>query len=110
MRKSSKVFLSFFALIGHVYIWVASRQYMKQCEHFSQEIKSPPNTQECMTCKKEHIPTVALRMCLTCGHVGCCDSSIGQHATKHFKETGHPVMQAVPDKSWKWCYIHEEYY
>ena len=56
------------------------------------------------------MPTVALRMCLTCGHVGCCDSSVGQHATKHFKETGHPVMQAVPDKSWKWCYIHEEYY
>ncbi len=58
---------------------------MKQCEHFSQEIKSSPNTQECEECKKEHIPIVALRMCLTCGHVGCCDSSIGQHATKHFK-------------------------
>ena len=37
---------------------------------------------------------VALRECMTCGHVGCCDSSPGQHANKHFKETGHPVMQA----------------
>ena len=46
---------------------------------------------------------------LTCGHVGCCDSSVGLHATKHFKETGHPVMIALPSKSWKWCYIHEEY-
>ena len=82
----------------------------EQCEHFSQEIKSSPNTQACEVCKKEHIPTVALRMCLTCGHVGCCDSSIGQHATKHFKETGHAVMQAIPDKSWKWCYVHKDYY
>ncbi len=83
---------------------------MKQCEHFSQQTKLAPKILECEQCKKDHMPTVAIRMCLTCGHVGCCDSSIGQHATKHFKETGHPVMQAVPDKSWKWCYIHEEYY
>ena len=41
----------------------------------------------CEECEKEHLPIVALRMCLTCGHVGCCDSSIGKHATKHFKET-----------------------
>ena len=83
---------------------------MKQCEHFSQETKSILNSQECEECKNDHMPTVALRMCLICGHVGCCDSSVGQHATKHFKETGHPIMQAVPDKSWKWCYIHDEYY
>ena len=49
-------------------------------------------------------------MCLTCGHVGCCDSSIGKHATKHFEETGHPIMKSTPDNIWKWCYIHEEYY
>jgi RecJ-like exonuclease len=45
--------------------------------------------QVCKECKKEHLPTVALRMCLTCGHVGCCDSSIGKHTTKHFEKTGH---------------------
>ena len=61
-------------------------------------------------CEKEKLPWVAIRMCLTCGHVGCCDSSVGLHATKHFKETGHPVMVAVPDKSWRWCYIHKDYY
>jgi len=49
-------------------------------------------------------------MCLTCGHVGCCDSSIGKHATKHFEETGHAVMKSIPEDIWKWCYIHEEYY
>ena len=69
-----------------------------------------PNTIKCEECEKEHLPTVALRMCLTCGHVGCCDSSIGKHATKHFKDTGHPVMKAIPEDIWKWCYIHEEYY
>jgi len=49
-------------------------------------------------------------MCLTCGHVGCCDSSVGRHATKHFEDTGHPVMEAVHDHPWKWCYVHKDYY
>ena len=49
-------------------------------------------------------------MCLTCGHVGCCDSSVGKHATKHFQETGHPVMIALQENPWKWCYIHEKYF
>jgi uncharacterized UBP type Zn finger protein len=45
-------------------------------------------------------------MCLTCGHVGCCDSSPHQHADEHFKQTGHPVMRSVePGESWRWCYI-----
>lgn len=50
---------------------------------------------------------VALRRCLSCGYVGCCDSSVGQHATKHFHETLHPVMQsAEPGETWRWCYVH----
>ena len=48
-------------------------------------------------------------MCLSCGHVGCCDSSPGIHATKHYENTGHPTMIALPDRSWKWCYIHKQY-
>jgi uncharacterized UBP type Zn finger protein len=48
-------------------------------------------------------------MCLICGHIGCCDSSIGLHATKHFEHTGHPVIIALPNKSWKWCYVHKQY-
>ena len=83
----------------------------QECEHFSYENKEiTPNTKGCEECEKEHLPTVALRMCLTCGHVGCCDSSVGKHATQHFKETGHPVMVAVHKNPWKWCYIHEKYY
>ena len=83
----------------------------KDCQHFLQKKENIlPNTKYCEECKKQHLPTVALRMCLTCGHVGCCDSSIGKQATKHFEETGHPIMKSTPDNIWKWCYIHEEYY
>jgi uncharacterized UBP type Zn finger protein len=50
-----------------------------------------------------------LRMCLTCGHVGCCDSSPHQHATAHFQQTGHPVMRSIePGEAWRWCYVDSE--
>ena len=49
-----------------------------------------------------------LRLCLECGHVGCCDSSVGRHAELHFHETGHPVMRSIePGEAWRWCYIDE---
>lgn len=48
-----------------------------------------------------------LRMCLTCGHVACCDSSPHTHATAHFHSSTHPVMRSVePGESWRWCYVH----
>jgi Zn-finger in ubiquitin-hydrolases and other protein len=68
-----------------------------------------PRTAGCEECEIEKTQWVGLRLCLTCGHVGCCDSSIGLHATKHFVNTGHPVMVALPNKPWKWCYIHKVY-
>ena len=83
----------------------------KGCEHFEGKQKDQvnPNTVGCEECEKEGSNWVALRMCLICGHVGCCDSSPGIHATKHYKNTGHPIMIALPDRSWKWCYIHKQY-
>ena len=67
-----------------------------ECEHFGEAINgASPNTKGCEECEKEKLPWVAIRMRLTCGHVGCCDSSVGLHATKHFKETGHPVMVEI---------------
>ena len=49
-----------------------------------------------------------LRLCLTCGNVGCCDSSKNRHAGKHFEDTGHPVMRSFqPGESWRWCYVDE---
>ena len=81
------------------------------CEHFGDAKEgTSPNTKGCEECEKEKTPWVAIRMCLTCGHVVCCDSSMGRHATKHHEETGHPVMVVLPTKSWRWCYIHKAYY
>ncbi|MFT4108415.1 Na+/H+ antiporter [Propionicimonas sp.] len=61
----------------------------------------------CPECLAEGLTWVALRQCLECGHVGCCDSSPGRHATAHFRATTHPVMQsAQPGEDWRWCYVH----
>jgi Na+/H+ antiporter len=61
----------------------------------------------CATCLADGTRWVSLRQCLECGHVGCCDSSIGKHATAHFHESLHPVVEsAEPDESWRWCYVH----
>src|SRR5918999_5638474 len=80
---------------------------MKIC--FLNDRHISPRTVGCEECEIEKTQWVGLRLCLTCGHVGCCDSSIGLHATKHFVNTGHPVMVALPNKPWKWCYIHKVY-
>ena len=51
---------------------------------------------------------VNLRLCRTCGHVGCCDSSPNAHATKHFKATGHPIIEGYdPPDGWGWCFVDE---
>lgn len=61
----------------------------------------------CQGCLDEGSYWVALRRCLECGNVACCDSSPLQHATRHFHETQHPVMQsAEPEEDWRWCYVH----
>lgn len=50
---------------------------------------------------------VHLRLCLTCGRIGCCDSSPGKHATAHYAATGHPVIRSFqPGEAWRWCYVH----
>ena len=65
------------------------------------------HTNTCPECLEEGTRWVALRQCLTCGHIGCCDSSPGQHATRHFHDTTHPVMQsAEPEEHWRWCFVH----
>jgi uncharacterized UBP type Zn finger protein len=59
----------------------------------------------CEECVKMGDSWVHLRLCLICGHVGCCDSSINKHATRHFKHTQHPLIRSIePGESWVWCY------
>ncbi|CAI9400006.1 cation:proton antiporter domain-containing protein [Nocardioides sp. T2.26MG-1] len=61
----------------------------------------------CQACLDEGTRWVALRRCLECGNVACCDSSPRQHATRHFHDSQHPVMQsAEPGEDWRWCYVH----
>ena len=79
------------------------------CEHLRAVGEHPvPQDPECSDCVREGTSPVHLRMCLLCGNVGCCDSSVGQHATRHFRESGHPIMcSAEPRELWRWCYVDE---
>jgi len=80
------------------------------CTHLDQiDAKAQPKTPEgCEECLASNQPWNELRMCLTCGHIGCCDNSFGKHATAHFKSTGHPIMAGYKTPSaFKWCYIDE---
>lgn len=68
----------------------------------------PPPPLRCEECAKIGAPWVHLRMCLTCGKLGCCDNSPNRHASGHFHETGHALMRsAEPYESWAWCYVDE---
>jgi CPA1 family monovalent cation:H+ antiporter len=84
-------------------------EYCEHLSHLTEHDFPPPSTPNaCEDCLKEGTRWVALRECKICGHVGCCDSSPGRHATRHFHETGHPVMRSVmPGDRWTWCYVHE---
>ena len=67
-----------------------------------------PSAAGCEDCMKIGASWLHLRLCLTCGHVGCCDSSPNRHARKHFYSTGHPIIQSFePGEDWRWCYIDE---
>jgi uncharacterized UBP type Zn finger protein len=69
-----------------------------------------PSGEGCVECLATGGTWVHLRLCLTCGHVGCCDSSPNQHAAKHFHATRHPVIRSFqPGEGWRWCYIDETY-
>jgi uncharacterized UBP type Zn finger protein len=80
------------------------------CEHVKQIRNVQPDSEGCSECLAKGDTWVQLRMCLTCGHVGCCDSSKNKHATEHWKATRHPIMRsAEPGQDWRWCYPHNDY-
>jgi uncharacterized UBP type Zn finger protein len=77
-----------------------------KCTHLDEIKVRETNQHECEECVKTGDAWVHLRMCLTCGQVGCCDSSKNKHATKHFHLTQHPLMRSIePGESWIWCYV-----
>ena len=78
------------------------------CSHLADVVAVPPHSLGCEECLKSGTTWVQLRLCLSCGHVGCCDSSPGKHATKHFHHTKHPVMASFePGERWAWCYVDQ---
>nr|WP_239579708.1 Na+/H+ antiporter [Microlunatus panaciterrae] len=82
-----------------------------ECEHLAAAptVIRPIGPGVCLDCEREGTRPVHLRLCLTCGNIGCCDSSVGNHATKHFAATGHPVMRSFESgERWRWCYLHEQ--
>jgi len=83
-----------------------------QCAHVAEiHAVSPATPEGCEECLRSGDWWVHLRLCLTCGHVGCCDSSPNRHATAHFHATGHPVIRSFqPDEDWGWCYVDELFF
>ena len=84
------------------------------CSHLSavtpQQYNRKPNTPDgCEECLKSGDTWLHLRLCLECGHVGCCDSSKNKHATKHSRRTKHPVIRSLEQgEGWLWCYTDEQ--
>jgi uncharacterized UBP type Zn finger protein len=79
------------------------------CTHLDRIQVAPPDSVEgCEDCLRIGGRWVHLRVCLTCGHVGCCDSSQNKHASAHAREADHPIVRsAQPGETWCWCYLDE---
>ena len=79
------------------------------CEHLKSIQVTKTEKHICEDCVKTGDSWVHLRLCLTCGHVGCCDSSKNKHATKHFHREKHPLVRSIePGERWIWCYVDED--
>ena len=79
-----------------------------ECEHLKNLKDIKPSSNRCEECIKMGDTWVHLRLCLICGHVGCCDDSKNKHATKHYHATGHPLIISYEEgEEWMWCYADE---
>lgn len=83
---------------------------MSGCTHLDhvKVTELPASTDGCQECLAAGGEWLHLRLCLECGHVGCCDDSPNKHATAHFHAEGHPIIRSIePGEEWSWCYIDE---
>jgi hypothetical protein len=82
---------------------------MDTCTHLDQIREVTPSSPGCEDClEKSRHDWTYLRVCQTCGHVGCCDNSPGKHATRHYRKVGHPLVRSYePGEDWFWCYADE---
>lgn len=94
------------SLLKRMLPWFLKRD--KLCEHFDLVQDVTPSAQGCEDCLAIGDTWVHLRICLICGHVGCCDQSKNKHATAHFHATQHPIIKSFePGENWAWCYVDE---
>ena len=78
------------------------------CTHLDQIEDVPAHTNGCEECLQLGDSWVHLRLCRTCGHVGCCDQSKNKHATKHYATTRHAIIRSIePGEEWSWCYVDQ---
>ena len=78
------------------------------CTHLDQISEVTPAERGCVGCLATGESWVHLRLCMTCGYVGCCDTSPNQHASNHAAETAHPIVESYePNEDWFWCYVDE---
>lgn len=91
-------------------VHMKQKENNQSCDHLKQSkqnamARTPNGCEECLQMGSSW---VHLRLCLSCGHVGCCDQSINKHGTKHFHSTDHPVIRSYePGENWKWCFVDE---
>ena len=84
------------------------RTTVKGCTHLGATRPVTPSARGCEDCLRIGDTWVHLRLCMTCGHVGCCDSSKNKHATGHHRATTHPIVKSLePGEDWGWCYVDE---
>lgn len=82
-----------------------------ECEHLSEIKEVTPSAAGCEDCLRIGARWLHLRLCMECGHVGCCDDSPNRHATKHFHQTEHPIIKSFePGEEWGWCYEDELFF
>ena len=80
----------------------------QECTHLDSIKVTQTDIHVCEDCIKTGDTWVHLRMCLTCGHVGCCDSSPNKHASKHANQSDHPLIRSIePGERWVWCYVDQ---
>jgi uncharacterized UBP type Zn finger protein len=83
---------------------------MSRCSHLDSVAVTelPAAVDGCEDCLRDGGRWLHLRICLQCGHVGCCDDSPGRHATAHSGESGHPLIRSLePGEDWSWCFVDE---
>jgi uncharacterized UBP type Zn finger protein len=80
----------------------------KPCTHVDLIQEVTPGSTGCEECLASGDSWVHLRMCMICGHVGCCDDSPNRHASRHFQAVGHPIVKSFePGEDWMWCYVDQ---